>query len=283
MFSSKYRYPQNQKLGSADAIVGTPDLELKKQTLRYRRCLLLAIVGGTPTESPSLSRIVADGYLNSVKIWLDEILSTPEGTEEFICNHVPESSLSKTIISYFSLHLGSVDMLLHLLSSIINLPVTKSVVKDSGMGNAIGTIGKHAICKGTPNEATIRERVQQIKDAWLASVKARKPPEAAKEATKREAPEPPSPSPAKRVKADVEAKKSTSFTSLLKKVSGSPNGVVSSSKTDSPTSPDKVTKTVVSVKPSYLETNDAIDAESTLQTNAKTDKRGMCVNFSYLH
>jgi hypothetical protein len=63
--------------------VGTSDLELKKQTLRYRRCVLLAIVGGTPIESQSLARIVADGYLNSVKIWLDEILATPEGTEEF--------------------------------------------------------------------------------------------------------------------------------------------------------------------------------------------------------
>lgn len=73
--------PVKQKLGSAEAIVGTQDLELKKQTLRYRRCVLLAVVGGTPIEYPSLARIVADGYLNSVKLWLDEILATPEGTE----------------------------------------------------------------------------------------------------------------------------------------------------------------------------------------------------------
>lgn len=82
----KTYYLLKQKLGSTDAIVGTSDLELKKQTLRYRRCILLAVVGGTPIESPSLARIVADGYLNSVKIWLDEILDTPEGTE---CHVLP--------------------------------------------------------------------------------------------------------------------------------------------------------------------------------------------------
>lgn len=168
-------------------------------------------------------------------------------------------------------------MLLHLLSSIVNLPVTRSVVKDSGMGNAIGAIGKHAICKGTPNEATIKERVQQVKDAWFASVKARKPLEAPKEAAKREAPEPPSPSPAKRVKADVEQKKTTSFTSLLKKVSGSPNGVVSSNKSDSPPIPDKAAKPVVSVKPSHSETKDLNATETVLQTNGNADKRGMSV------
>lgn len=171
-------------------------------------------------------------------------------------------------------------MLLHLLSSIINMPVTRSVVKDSGMGNAIGTIGKHAICKGTPNEATIKERVQQIKDAWHASVKARKPPEAPKEAAKRAAPEPPSPSPAKRVKPDVEQKKPTSFTSLLKKVSGSPNGVVSSGKSDSPTLPNKVAKPIVSIKPSSVETKDAYSAETLLQANGTTDIKGMSICMS---
>ncbi|KAL3918309.1 MAG: hypothetical protein SGILL_004301, partial [Bacillariaceae sp.] len=54
------------------------------------------------------------------------------------------------------------------------LPVTKSVVKDSGMGKAIGSIGKSKICAGTPNEEPIKERVTSIKDAWNRSVKARK-------------------------------------------------------------------------------------------------------------
>ena len=40
---------------------------------------------------------------------------------------------------------GGVDLLLHLLTNITKLPVTKSVVKDSGMGKVIGSIEKHKI------------------------------------------------------------------------------------------------------------------------------------------
>ena len=64
--------------------------------------------------------------------------------------------------------------MLHLLTTIKDLPVTKSLVKQSGMGKAIGTIGKHSICAGTPNESAIMDRVSGIKSAWNASVKARK-------------------------------------------------------------------------------------------------------------
>jgi len=67
-----------------------------------------------------------------------------------------------------------VDLLLHLLSNVKDLPVTTSVVKASKLGPAIGKLGKHSICKGTPNESAILERVSGIKDAWKASVKARK-------------------------------------------------------------------------------------------------------------
>lgn len=42
------------------------------------------------------------------------------------------------------------------------------------MGKAIGSIGKHAMCAGTPNETAIMDRVDGIKSAWNASVKARK-------------------------------------------------------------------------------------------------------------
>lgn len=70
--------------------------------------------------------------------------------------------------------IGSVDLLLHLLSTIKDLPVTKSIVKQSGMGKAIGSIGKHSMCAGTPNETAIMDRVAGIKSAWNASVKARK-------------------------------------------------------------------------------------------------------------
>jgi hypothetical protein len=71
-------------------------------------------------------------------------------------------------------HLGGVDLLLHLLSNIVHLPVTKEAVKESGMGKAIGSIEKHPICAGTPNEGVIRDRLLDVKTAWNASVKANK-------------------------------------------------------------------------------------------------------------
>jgi hypothetical protein len=48
------------------------------------------------------------------------------------------------------------------------------MVVDSGMGKAIRNIEKHKICKETANETAINTRVQAVKDAWNASVKANK-------------------------------------------------------------------------------------------------------------
>ena len=113
-------------------------------------------------------------------------------------------------------------MLLHLLSNIAHLPVTKTVVKGSGMGKAIGSIEKHSKCKGTPNETAISERVQQVKDAWQASVKAKKPNDAVTINESASSPKRPvevsASSPVtKRVKTEPEVK-TTAFSSLLKKV-----------------------------------------------------------------
>jgi hypothetical protein len=69
---------------------------------------------------------------------------------------------------------GGVDLLLHALTNITQLPVTKSIVKDSGMGKAIGSVEKHKICAGTPNEEGIKQRIREIKEAWNKSVKALK-------------------------------------------------------------------------------------------------------------
>ena len=65
-------------------------------------------------------------------------------------------------------------MLLCLLSNTTDLPVSKAVVKDSGMGKAIGSIEKSDTFRGNPNETTIKERVQALKNAWQKSVKAMK-------------------------------------------------------------------------------------------------------------
>lgn len=129
--------------------------------------------------------------------------------------------------------------------------MTKSTVKTSGMGKIIGTIEKHKICKGTPNEAAITSRVQEIKDAWNKSVKAHKAANgSAKRASedaslspssaKRIKPDPGTtikpdpeaaakpvtgvqvkPDPDAKIKSDPDAKKKTSsFSSLMKRVSG---------------------------------------------------------------
>jgi hypothetical protein len=128
----------------------------------------------------------------------------------------------------FSLHyiviaLGRIDLLLHLLSNICDLPVTKSVVKESGLGKAIGSVEKRSACKGTPNEGAIKERVQKIKDAWNASVKARKAQDSSKGKRAAES-SVQSPTSAKRIKTvNDSSKKSSAFSSLMKKVSsGSP-------------------------------------------------------------
>lgn len=109
---------------------------------------------------------------------------------------------------------GGVDLLLHMLTNITNLPVTKSVVKDSGMGKAIGSLDKHKICAGTPNEGPIKDRTKLLKEAWNKSVKARKETKPAPSAgTKREVVAPTSPPAPKKVKTEK-----SSFSSLLKKV-----------------------------------------------------------------
>ena len=179
---------------------------------------------------------MSDGYLDSVKEWLDDILSGAVGELGFrlvsraiegVCRLFHHLVLNAVFLSILSCS-GGIDLLLHLLSSIVDLPVTKATVKSSGMGRAIGTIEKHSICKGTQNEAAIKTRVQQVKDAWNASVKALKSAEKASEPSKSgekrasEQSPPTSPSPLKRAKVstDKPKKTSSSFSSLLTKISG---------------------------------------------------------------
>lgn len=213
------RFSLMQKAKDVSSIPAPSD-ELKKATLEQRRCILLAVVGGTPSNSPSLTRVLDKGFLVLVKTWLEDILSGSVGRFFFAYS----STIVCVIVSNLSVRLleGGVDLLLHLLSNVADLPVTKSVVKDSGMGKLIGSIEKHSICKGTPNETAIKERVERVKSSWNASVKARK----AQDATSSQPAKRPaeiaaaSPAPAKKPKTSDEPKKtSSSFSSLLKKVS----------------------------------------------------------------
>ena len=124
-----------------------------------------------------------------------------------------------------SFPIGGIDLLLHLLTNITLLPVTKSIVKESGMGKAVGSIGKHRLIVDSPNKVAITERVNAIKDAWHKSVKVRKdrPQNSTAVAsgqpssTKRALGSHSLPSsPAKKIKTDDNKK--SSFSSLLKKV-----------------------------------------------------------------
>lgn len=226
--------------------------EAKKAILVQRRSMILAIVQGTPPESPSMTRLLEDGFLSVVKGWLDDVLSGSVG--EYCCRSVGASTVECDCISGSPSNVapsfsspGGVDFLLHLLSSIVDLPVTKSVVKDSGMGKAVGALPKHKICAGTANETAIRDRVEKVKDAWNASVKAHKSQSAPSTKPPTTAPPPTtetstgsssstsptiipakraadksnsSPGSAKRIKMDVPStKKTSSFSSLLQKVS----------------------------------------------------------------
>ena len=58
----------------------TPDTDdPKKNLMVQRRSILLAVVAGTPADSPTLEKVLAEGYLNAVKIWLDDVLEHAVG------------------------------------------------------------------------------------------------------------------------------------------------------------------------------------------------------------
>ena len=99
---------------NVDSMPGA-DAESKKAALVSRRCIALALVGSTPSSNSSLSTILQDGYLGTVKQWMDDTLSGAVG--EFLDTAIffllvlpPRNETHKiTPISMFS---GSTDLLL---------------------------------------------------------------------------------------------------------------------------------------------------------------------------
>jgi hypothetical protein len=67
-----------ESLGQVPESVG--DEATRKRALVLRRSMLLAVAGGTPPDSPSLSQALSGGYLNSVKKWLEDVLVGSVGT-----------------------------------------------------------------------------------------------------------------------------------------------------------------------------------------------------------
>ena len=157
------------------------------------------------------------------------------------------SNFSQTISGY--LLKGGFDLLLHLLTNIAALPVTKTIVKESGMGKLVGSLEKHRICADSPNKLAIVERINAIKDAWHKSVKLRKDKPQTNtltsdktSSTKRgvETASQSSPTPKKQ---KVEDTKKSSFSSLVKKVDNS------SDRPSSITNGDGSKRAAVSKKP----------------------------------
>lgn len=198
---------------SVEAIPGGMDKQRKAYALEQRRCILLAIVGSTPPSNAPLKRILSDGFLTEVKSWLDDILNNL---------------------------IGGVDLLLHLLTNISNLPVTKEMVTSSKLGKAVAAVEKHKICVGGGNEKVIKERVAKVKENWSASVKRMKnqteekgggvkagtPPSAKRGLDAVNAANSAS---VKKAKTEEHAiKKGSSLSSLIKKVSTTGNGASSS-------------------------------------------------------
>lgn len=144
--------------------------------------------------------------------------------------------------------------MLHLLTKISLLPVTKSIVKESGLGKSVGSVVKHRICADSPNKVAIVERVNVIKDAWHKSVKIRKdrPQNSASTASDKtlsskrglESPSQSYSPTAKKIKLD-DTKKS-SFSSLLKKVD--PASILNSSEKSSSLANGDASKKVAASK-----------------------------------
>lgn len=120
------------------------DIESKAKILAKRRAILLLIVQCTSGDNEALQYILNNGFLVDVKAWLDDILA---------------------------FKIGGVDLLLHLLSSICMLPVTKIMVTSSKLGKQVAAVEKHKICITGMNQKAIKDRVARVKEEWSASVK----------------------------------------------------------------------------------------------------------------
>jgi hypothetical protein len=120
------------------------NLSTEAKILSKRRAILLLIICSTPANNESLKYLLNSGLLVHVKTWLEDILGN---------------------------RVGGVDLLLHLLSSICELPVSKDMVTSSKLGKQVAAVEKHRICLGGMNTNAIKERVAKVKELWSASVK----------------------------------------------------------------------------------------------------------------
>ena len=65
---------------SGTEVVPGSNEEAKIGNLVARRSIILALVGSTPEGNASVDQILANGYLGTVKLWLNDILKGTVGT-----------------------------------------------------------------------------------------------------------------------------------------------------------------------------------------------------------
>lgn len=124
--------------------------EEKASVLVRRRSILLALCAATPVEATSLRTIIQNGYLTTVKSWLDDILSGST---------------------------GGIEYLIHMINSIAYLPVTRETVASSKLGRAVVAIEKHTLVTSLEDAKAVedmKERILLVKNEWSAVVKREK-------------------------------------------------------------------------------------------------------------
>lgn len=79
------------------------DKDTQTAILVQRRCIILAIVGSTPSSNSSLGLVLENGFLSSAKSWLDDILNGSIGELLATCFLVGLISGLRILTTGFSL------------------------------------------------------------------------------------------------------------------------------------------------------------------------------------
>lgn len=74
-------------------------MTMRKEQIEMRRAILLTVVGATPTESRTLKNIMEEGYLFTVKSWLEDILNGSVGKSYQVESHSGHVSLTPILSS----------------------------------------------------------------------------------------------------------------------------------------------------------------------------------------
>ena len=81
------------------------DSDTNKKILSQRRCIILAIVGSTPSSNTALQKILQNGFLSDVKSWMNDALNGSIGE---LVDYVGASFVSNTVACPVAhMHIGS--------------------------------------------------------------------------------------------------------------------------------------------------------------------------------